>query len=56
MYNAKDNTNALPHNGTCIKELVPGITTNAEKASFSKLSSHESQLKNEELFYRVQQR
>jgi hypothetical protein len=42
--------------GTHIKELVPGIERKDEKDAFAKMSSHESQLKNEELFYRVQQR
>lgn len=41
---------------TKIKELTPGIQTKAEKASFPNLDSHKSQLKNEELFWRVQQR
>lgn len=39
-----------------IKELTPGITQKKEKASFPKLDSHKSQLKNEQLFYRVQER
>ncbi len=42
--------------GSHIKELTPGITQSKEKASFPTLDSHKSQLKNEELFYRVQQR
>ena len=39
-----------------IKELTPGIQTKKEKASFEKMSSHKSQLKNEELFFRVLER
>lgn len=41
---------------TRIKELTPGIQTEREKISFKYLDSHESQLKNEELYYRVQER
>ncbi|MDP4145591.1 MAG: hypothetical protein Q8936_14085 [Bacillota bacterium] len=41
---------------TCIKELTPGIQTNKEKQSFKSLDSHKSQLKNEELWFRVQER
>ena len=36
-----------------IKELTPGIQREDEKREFNKLSSPESQLKNEELFYRA---
>lgn len=50
------NAEAVQKGDNLIKELVPGITTTKEKASFSSLDSHKSQLKNEELFYRVQQR
>jgi len=41
---------------TKIKEVACGIETKKEKESFVKLDSHRSQLKNEELFYRAQQR
>lgn len=39
-----------------IKELVPGIETEKEKKSFSQLNSHQSQLKNEELFFRMMEK
>jgi hypothetical protein len=39
-----------------IKELLPGIETAKEKVSFAKLDSHQSQLKNEELYFRMMQR
>lgn len=39
-----------------IKELVSLIETEREKKSFNKLDSHQSQLKNEELFYRMMNR
>ena len=42
------------HGGSEIKELVPGILRQDEKGKSK--DSHEEQLKNEELFYRVQQR
>lgn len=35
-----------------IKELTPGIQRYDEKREFPKLNSHESQLKNEELWFR----
>jgi len=41
---------------THIKEYVPLITTQREKAEFKTLNPARSQIKNEELFYRVQQR
>jgi len=47
-------SNEVEH--TKIKECVPGITTEKEKASFAHLDQHKSELKNEELYYRVQQR
>jgi len=40
---------------TKIKELVPGIETDKEKKSFSGLDHHKSELKNEELYFRVKQ-
>ena len=46
--------NKIEH--TKIKECVPGITTLKEKESFAGLDQHKSELKNEELYYRVQQR
>jgi hypothetical protein len=36
-----------------IKQLTPGIQRESEKRSFSSLNSHQSQLKNEELFFRM---
>lgn len=39
-----------------LKEMVHLIETAKEKASFSKLDSHQSQLKNEELFFRMMNR
>ena len=39
-----------------LKELLPGIETEREKREFSKLNSHQSQLKNEELFFRMMHR
>jgi len=36
-----------------IKELVPGIERYEERAKFKDLDSHESQLKNEELYFRM---
>lgn len=41
-------------NDNRIKQLTPGIITKHEKAEFPRETSHESQLKNEELFYRAQ--
>ena len=41
---------------THIKELVPLIETKREQQQFNKLNKHQSELKDEELFYRVQQR
>ena len=40
---------------TKIKELVPGIENNKEKESFVYLNKHKSELKNEELYFRVKQ-
>lgn len=51
-----NNDEAVQKGENLIKELVPGITTEREKATFAYLDSHKSQLKNEELFYRVQQK
>jgi len=51
--------NKITKNGwesTRIKELTPGIQNKYEKANFKNLDFHKSQLKNEELWYRVQQR
>ncbi len=39
-----------------LKEMLPLIETNREKANFKKLDSHQSQLKNEELFFRMMHR
>lgn len=36
-----------------IKQLTPGIQTEYEKRNFAKLDSHQSQLKNEELWFRA---
>ena len=36
-----------------IKQLTPGIQRQDEKNNFSKLDSHQSQLKNEELWFRA---
>lgn len=36
-----------------IKQLTPGIQREDEKKNFDKLDSHQSQLKNEELWYRA---
>ncbi len=36
-----------------VKELTPGIQREEEKHNFSKLNSHQSQLKNEELWFRA---
>lgn len=41
---------------TRIKSLVPGIINSREKEKMPALDSHQSQLKNEELFYRVLER
>ena len=41
---------------TKIKECTKGIQTEREKSTNNKLDSHKSQLKNEELWYRVQER
>jgi hypothetical protein len=38
---------------TWIKRLAPGIETRKEKESFANLDKHESELKDEELFYRA---
>jgi len=36
-----------------IKQLTPGIQRQDEKREFSSLNSHQSQLKNEELWFRM---
>jgi len=41
---------------TCIKRLVPGIINERERQEMSSLDKHKSELKNEELYYRVQQK
>jgi len=41
---------------TKIKELTPGIQNNREKASIPGLDKKASELMNEMLFYRVQQK
>jgi len=41
---------------TCIRELVPGIINDAERKSFASLNRHQSELKNEELFFRVMEK